>query len=313
MKKDNKEILKSFAVLYLYVAASDSEFLDVERLTMTEKLLEWNSDANQEEVEDIISEAIGFIKSKDELQTVILNSLKIIDEQLDEDNKIMLLKDLISIAISDGKLANEERNIIISLAENWNLPDNNNIDKYIQEVITSLAQQTPNDFLREAGFSDDEIESCITQDKKSSEWLIIHDVLTALIFIGSQAVNNLTDIEWKIIGTNVNELKFDKKNGNDDLPDYNDKEIKQLFDVVLDKMIGDQTDEKRSTEAYNESVVNIINYYNEGKLNKSDIYAIIKLMFAISMADDSITDMQKAILGHIIGNFIQSIPELEKI
>jgi len=170
--KQKREIIKALAKLYLWIAASDSKYLDVEQLTIKEKLSEWELGVNQEEVENIISETLEYLKSlksKDGWQLKIKESLETIKKYLDEDSKIMILRDLISIAISDGNLANDERNIIVALAENWDLPDKDNVDKYIQEVMLDMAKQTPDDFLRKQGLSDEEIESLKIQEEDSSE------------------------------------------------------------------------------------------------------------------------------------------------
>ncbi len=314
---DNKqsEILGSLARLYLFIAAIDHKFQDVEELTIKEKLIEWDIGADQEDLDSVISSAIESLKSQEQLTQIIEQSIEIIDKNIDEDNKIILLKDLIEIAISDGDLDDEERDLISALAKEWDLPDYDNVDKYIREVIINLAAnlKSPDDFLKEEGLTDEQIEILKIDEKDSSDWSIIHDIIMLLIYTGVESVNNTTNLQWEIIASNIVKFKLNIDKKDYSVSGYNLEELEELVNFVVDTMNGDQSDPRRPTNYFNQSVKNIADYYKRGELDDTNIHAIVKLMFYVSIADGFLADSEKEILEHIIKRFIGNVPSLEVI
>jgi len=315
MNNKQRETLESLASLYLIIAAIDHKFQDVEELTIKEKLIEWDIGADQEDLDSVISSTIESLKSQEQLTHIMGQNVEIIDRNIDEDNKIIVLKDLIEIALSDGDLDEEERGLISILAKEWDLPDYDNIDKYIRDAIINLAVnlKSPDDYLRESGLSDEAIESCIIDEKDSSDWSIIHDIIMLLIYTGIESVNNTTNLQWEIIASNIVKFNLNIDNKDYSVSGYNMEELEELVNFVVDTMNGDQSDLRRPTNYFNQSVKNIADYYKRGELDDTNIHAIIKLMFYVSIADGFLADSEKEILEHIIKLFIGNVPSLEVI
>ncbi len=311
MDNNKKDHLRSIAILYLLLAIDDEDFQIIEAEEIVTKLKEWMADIKEDDLKAIIYEAQKLIAEQDHIK-LFNNSAEFINKVFDENNKINVLRDLIDIALVDGELKKEEYNIITILAELWDVQDKIDIVEYIKEVTKGNMSKNSNDILKDEGFIDEKTENMILRDKYPSDWSIIHDILALVIYTGSQANNNITDLEWEIIYSNISKFNLDINNRIYTMSNYKMEEIAELVDVVMEQMWGEENAPQDPSVCFQASLKNLIDYYTNRDLDKKNIYNIINLMFDVSIADDFITDSQKYILEYMINTFIPSIPALEK-
>jgi len=292
--KTKQEILESMAGLYFMLAVIDLEFKDVEEETIEEKLNERIHDVTQEEFENIVSFALGSLKSSDQTEffTKCSETLK---THLDKGERINILNDLSAIAYSDGIIHDNERKMIESLADDWGLADEINIDRYDRD--TQKGRSVTDD-------------SFILQKKAGN---IFHDILSLLIYTGSESKNNLTDLEWKTIYADIAGFNLIIGDQSFNIAGHKKEEISESADAVIERLWGSEDNPLDPFAGYQKSVNNLITDYNDGILDETSLYTIIRFMFEVSTADGFITDSQKNILEEIIETFIQAVPSLQKI
>lgn len=294
MDKSKKEILESVAGLYFLLAVIDLEFKDAEEKTIEDKLNERIHDITQGEFENIVSSALSSLKSSDhtEFFTKCSETLK---THLDKKELVNVTNDLVAIAFSDGIIHDSERKMIDSLAENWGITDVINIDKYISE--TKKVRSVSGDSF----------------DLQKKAGNIFHDILSLLIYTGSESKNNLTDLEWKTIYANIAGFNLVIGDKSFNITGHKKEEISETADAVIERMWGSEDNPLDPFTGFQKSVDNIISYYNDGILDETSLYTIIRFMFEVSTVDGFITDSQKNILEGIIETFIPAVPSLQKI
>lgn len=292
MDKSKREILELLSRLYLLIAAIDLDLSEAEEITIREKLKEWAPDFDKQELNSLITSAAGAFQSLDHLQ--IYNEIsETLNEYFDENNKISVLKDLISIARADGSFHDGEKKIINSLAEEWGVDKALDIGKHTGETAVADAPEDAGSILRKAG-------------------AVFHDILTLLIYTGSESENSLTDPEWNTIYSGIVNFNLVISGKTFSISKYSRKEISETADVVIERMWGSENQPLDPYPGYVLSVKNMAAYYKSGVLDDSNIYSVIRLMLEVAAADGFVTDSQKNILDEIVKTF-REVPGVEKI
>ncbi|HET6566795.1 MAG TPA: TerB family tellurite resistance protein [Rhodothermales bacterium] len=114
-------ILHDMGLLYVVVAHStDNDLSEGEITAMIERMLQWQPGYTDEDVRKLLREVLQYYSSgpkESELKRAVHN----VSESLPMLQRLALLDDLVYIAEADGDFTANERDMILTLAEAWNL------------------------------------------------------------------------------------------------------------------------------------------------------------------------------------------------
>ena len=118
---DRKHLLRDLALIYLTLAhGTDEDLSDEEVDTIAGELEEWQEEARRETVLSAIKEALALYERDDALDQVNA-AIRSIGEEVDGEDRQLILDDLVEIAMADGQYMHEESTFIGELADAWNV------------------------------------------------------------------------------------------------------------------------------------------------------------------------------------------------
>ncbi len=113
-------LIHELAFVYLVVAHGGSNDLSSDEIDlMLERLHEWQPDLADEEVEDVMRNALQVYAEEGE--TLIQESVRTLKQALPDVQRLAVLDDLHCIAKVDGDLSDAEHDLITSLAKAWDV------------------------------------------------------------------------------------------------------------------------------------------------------------------------------------------------
>ena len=114
-----QHLLRDFALIYLTLAHGTDEDLSEEEVdAIAEELREWQDQVREESVLSAIKGALALYEREDALDQVNA-AIRSVGEQLSEEDRQLILDDLVEIAMADGQYMHEESTFIGELAEAW--------------------------------------------------------------------------------------------------------------------------------------------------------------------------------------------------
>jgi hypothetical protein len=156
-------------------------------------------------------------------------------------------------------------------------------------------------------------EDNIVED--SPDWNIIHDIATFYLFFGNLAVKAAQKKEWNIISENLKKWKFGIEKGgvSNNFEIKNAKHFENLVNEVYDALyIIDNEPQKDPFEQLNNSLINLVNYFNSGVLNCAHLKTFLFTIYEICKID-SFTPEQEHQLKWYINQFKTVCPNVESI
>jgi uncharacterized tellurite resistance protein B-like protein len=118
---DRQHLLRDLALIYLTLAhGTDEDLTDDEVDTIAGELHEWQEEMRQESVLSAIKGALALYEREDALDQVNA-AIKGVHERLSEEDRQLILDDLVEIAMADGRYMHEESTFIGELADAWDV------------------------------------------------------------------------------------------------------------------------------------------------------------------------------------------------
>lgn len=118
---ENWGLIHELAFLYVLVGHSAGDELSSETVeVMQERLQEWQPDLSGEEIREVVRRALQVCADEPE-EALIHDSVEALKEVLPSTQRLTVLDDLHTVARADGTLTRNERELIASLAQAWDL------------------------------------------------------------------------------------------------------------------------------------------------------------------------------------------------
>jgi uncharacterized tellurite resistance protein B-like protein len=118
---DRQHLLRDLALIYLTLAhGTDEDLTDDEVDTIADELHEWQEEMRQESVLSAIKGALALYEREDALDQVNA-AIQGVHERLSEEDRQLILDDLVEIAMADGRYMHEESTFIGELADAWDV------------------------------------------------------------------------------------------------------------------------------------------------------------------------------------------------
>lgn len=120
-KGEDWGLIHELAFLYVIVAHSaDNDLSSSEIDVILQRLHEWQPERSQEEIRDVLRRALQ-VYADEPGQSLIQESVESLKEALALVQRLTVLDDLNSIVHADGELTGQERELIIYLAQAWDV------------------------------------------------------------------------------------------------------------------------------------------------------------------------------------------------
>ena len=118
---ENWGLIHELAFLYILVAHSAGDELSSDTIDVVqERLQEWQPDLSGEEIQEVVRRALQVYADQPE-ESLIYDSVEALKEALPSTQRLTVLDDLHTVAQADGPLTSDERQLITSLAQAWDL------------------------------------------------------------------------------------------------------------------------------------------------------------------------------------------------
>ena len=118
---DRQHLLRDLALIYLTLAhGTDEDLTDDEVEAIASELYEWQEEVREESVLSAIKGALALYEREDALDQVNA-AIENVRDALSEDDRQLILDDLVEIAMADGQYMHEESTFIGELASAWNV------------------------------------------------------------------------------------------------------------------------------------------------------------------------------------------------
>lgn len=173
MIKSNETWTRTHDLALVYVAlayGTDNALSDEEVDTIMGTLQKWEADLTQENVQEIVLEAIA-IYMQENASIEVTRTIRTLSKSLSEAERKQALEDVVRIAEADGVLLTSESSLITSLAEIWG----------VKADAQALLEQT----------------SATVADDPS--WSLLHDMSLICIVLAHSTDNDLATSEIKAI------------------------------------------------------------------------------------------------------------------
>jgi uncharacterized tellurite resistance protein B-like protein len=120
-KGEDWSLIHELAFLYIVVAHSANNDLSSDEIdVMLERLGEWQPELSQEEIRDVFRRSLQVYADEPE-QSLIQDSVEALKEVLPLVQRLTVLDDLNTVAHADGGLTRNERELIMYLAQAWDI------------------------------------------------------------------------------------------------------------------------------------------------------------------------------------------------
>ncbi len=114
-------LIHELAFIYIVVAHSANDDLSSDEIdVILKRLHEWQPERSQEQIRDVFRRALQVYADEPE-QTLIQESVEALKEALPLVQRLTVLDDLNTVAHADGGLTGNERELIIYLAQAWDV------------------------------------------------------------------------------------------------------------------------------------------------------------------------------------------------
>lgn len=118
---ENWGLIHELAFLYILVGHSGGEDLSPDTIDVIKsRLQEWQPNFSEEEVREVVRHALQVYADEPE-QDLIHDSVEALKEALPSTQRLTVLDDLYTVARADGTLTRNERQLIASLAQAWDV------------------------------------------------------------------------------------------------------------------------------------------------------------------------------------------------
>ncbi len=118
---ENWGLIHELAFLYILVGHSDGEDLSSDTIDVIKnRLQEWQPNFSEEEVREVVRHALQVYADEPE-QDLIHDSVEALKKALPSTQRLTVLDDLHTVAQADGTLTRNERQLITSLAQAWDV------------------------------------------------------------------------------------------------------------------------------------------------------------------------------------------------
>jgi uncharacterized tellurite resistance protein B-like protein len=118
---ENWGLIHELAFLYILVGHSAGDDLSSRTIdTMEERLHEWEPELSDDQVREVVRRALQVYADEPE-EGLIHDSVEALKEALPSTQRLTVLDDLHTVARADGALSRNERELIRSLAQAWDL------------------------------------------------------------------------------------------------------------------------------------------------------------------------------------------------
>lgn len=118
---ENWGLIHELAFLYILVGHSDGENLSSDTIDAIEdRLQEWQPGLSGKEVREVVRRALQVYADEPE-QDLVHDSVEALKEALPSTQRLTVLDDLHTVARADGALTRNERQLITSLAQAWDV------------------------------------------------------------------------------------------------------------------------------------------------------------------------------------------------
>ncbi|PSQ98880.1 MAG: TerB family tellurite resistance protein [Bacteroidetes bacterium SW_11_64_17] len=118
---ENWGLIHELAFLYILVGHSAGDELSSDTIDVVqERLQEWQPDLSGEEIQEVVRRALQVYADQPE-ESLIYDSVEALKEALPSTQRLTVLDDLHTVAQADGPLTRDERQLITSLAQAWDL------------------------------------------------------------------------------------------------------------------------------------------------------------------------------------------------
>lgn len=308
MNKDELSMALHLMTIYIVMAYSDGNLDKLELNEIGDKIQEWLPELNIASVKKLAEEALNELQNDPE--SVANLAFFEINNYFDYDQKRNILRDLVSIAVSDKEFTEREMDFAVKAMKALEL-DETDMNDVLEYFGYNVEEDDDEEFNND---SQDNKKNYIYTDE-DSDWCIVHDVLSLLVFIGSQAENNISDQEWSEFRDVISNLDINfGEYAFYPISKYSDEDIGTLIDIVMNELWGDENKPKDPLKRFQNSINNVINYYKEGDISEDSLVDIIKGMNRISKAGNGMTDSQNYILSQIFTSLssIKPICDLQK-
>lgn len=118
---ENWGLIHELAFLYILVGHSAGEELSPDTIdVMAERLQEWQPELSEKQVREVVRRALQVYADQPE-EDLIHDSVEALKEALPSTQRLTVLDDLHSVAQADGAITRNERKLIQSLAQAWDV------------------------------------------------------------------------------------------------------------------------------------------------------------------------------------------------
>lgn len=163
---DDSSSLQRLALLYLSMAHRSDDYLsDAELESVTQMLTARSVAQNRGEMQPVVMDALDAYMHIENPEDAVREAADSLSDALSESERRAVLRDLKTIAESDGILLNEERNTLNQLAESWG--------------IESPYNDPPEHF--------------------EEEWSVLHDLAYIYLVLAHGTDNDLTGFEIQVM------------------------------------------------------------------------------------------------------------------
>lgn len=112
-------LLHDIGLLYIVIAhSSDNKINDQEIVAMVDRLSDWQPDMSEEAIRRVLREVLAFYSEGPEEDT-LHQSIQTIRDMMPVVHRLVLLDDLVFIAQADGKVNENEKEMIDNLSQLW--------------------------------------------------------------------------------------------------------------------------------------------------------------------------------------------------
>lgn len=118
---ENWGLIHELAFLYILVGHSAGDELSSGTIDVVqERVREWQPDLSDEDVQEVVRRALQVYADQPD-ESLIHDSVEALKEALPSTQRLTVLDDLHTVARADGPLTRDERQLITSLAQAWDL------------------------------------------------------------------------------------------------------------------------------------------------------------------------------------------------
>ena len=119
--RDGRSVLHDLAILYLAIAHGADDYLsDTELSAVVHQLEEqFAGQEDRDHLREVVMESLSVYLDADEPLVLVTEAMHAIRDELSQEHRAAFLRDLSTVARADGVVLRDERGVLASLAECW--------------------------------------------------------------------------------------------------------------------------------------------------------------------------------------------------